>query len=29
MPLIGEEFPELELQTTHGRLKLPTAFKGK
>ena len=29
IPLIGEEFPEVEVQTTHGRLKLPTAFKGK
>jgi len=29
MPLIGEEFPELEVQTTHGRLELPRAFKGK
>jgi len=29
MPLIGEKFPELEVQTTQGRLKLPDAFKGK
>jgi len=29
MPLIGEKFPELEAQTTQGRLKLPDAFKGK
>ena len=29
MPLIGEEFPEMEVQTTHGRKKLPNDFKGK
>ena len=29
IPLIGEEFPELEVQTTQGKLKLPGAFKGK
>ena len=29
IPLIGEGFPELEVQTTHGKLKLPKAFKGK
>lgn len=29
MPLLGESFPELEVQTTHGKLKLPDAFKGK
>jgi peroxiredoxin (alkyl hydroperoxide reductase subunit C) len=29
MPLIGEEFPEMEVQTTHGRKKLPDEFKGK
>ena len=29
MPLIGEEFPEMEVQTTHGRKKLPEEFKGK
>jgi len=22
LPLIGEEFPEIEVQTTHGKLKL-------
>ena len=29
IPLIGDTFPELEVQTTHGVLKLPEAFKGK
>ncbi len=29
MPLIGDPFPELEVQTTHGKMKLPEAFKGK
>ncbi|MGB2842760.1 MAG: peroxiredoxin [Halobacteriota archaeon] len=29
MPLIGEKFPEMEVQTTHGRKKLPDEFKGK
>ena len=29
MPLIGGEFPEMEVQTTHGRKKLPDEFKGK
>ena len=29
MPLIGEEFPEMKVQTTHGRKKLPDEFKGK
>ena len=29
MPLIGEEFPEMEVQTTHGRKKLPEEFKGR
>nr|CBH39204.1 probable peroxiredoxin [uncultured archaeon] len=29
MPLIGEEFPDMEVQTTHGRKKLPDEFKGK
>jgi peroxiredoxin (alkyl hydroperoxide reductase subunit C) len=27
--LIGEKFPEIEVLTTHGRMKLPDAFKGK
>jgi peroxiredoxin (alkyl hydroperoxide reductase subunit C) len=29
MPLIGDKFPELEVQTTHGMKKLPDDFKGK
>ncbi len=29
MPLIGDKFPELEVQTTKGMMKLPEAFKGK
>ena len=29
IPLIGDKFPTLEVQTTHGKKKLPDAFKGK
>ena len=29
MPLIGDKFPKLEVQTTQGMKKLPDAFKGK
>ena len=29
IPLLGEKFPELEVQTTHGKMKLPDTFKGK
>ena len=29
VPMIGEEFPELEVNTTHGKIKLPEHFKGK
>ena len=29
MPLIGDKFPEIEVQTTHGKMKLPEAFKGQ
>jgi len=29
MPLIGEKFPDMEVQTTHGKKKLPEEFKGK
>ncbi|ADL18991.1 Peroxiredoxin [Acidilobus saccharovorans 345-15] len=29
MPLIGEKFPEVEVATTHGRLKLPDYFTSK
>lgn len=29
MPLIGDEFPEMTVKTTHGMIKLPEAFKDK
>lgn len=29
IPLIGEKFPELEVETTHGKIKLPDQFSGK
>jgi peroxiredoxin (alkyl hydroperoxide reductase subunit C) len=29
MPLLGDKFPEMEVQTTHGKVKLPDAYKGK
>ena len=29
MPLIGDKFPEMEVQTTHGKMNLPDQFKGK
>jgi len=29
MPLIGDRFPELKVQTTKGIMKIPEAFKGK
>jgi peroxiredoxin 2/4 len=29
MPLIGDKFPEMQVQTTHGMKKLPDEFKGK
>ncbi len=29
MPLIGDKFPEIEVQTTHGKMKLPDEFKGR
>ncbi len=29
MPLLGERFPEMEVSTTHGVMKLPDAYKGK
>ena len=29
MPLIGDKFPELDVQTTKGMMKLPDAFRGK
>lgn len=29
IPLLGEKFPEVEVQTTHGKISLPDAMKGK
>ena len=29
MVVIGEKFPEVEVNTTHGRMKLPEGFEGK
>lgn len=29
MPLIGDEFPKMEVKTTHGPITLPEAYKGK
>ncbi|MGC9383814.1 MAG: peroxiredoxin [Kosmotogaceae bacterium] len=29
MPLIGDKFPEMKVNTTHGEMNLPEAFKGK
>jgi len=29
MPLIGEKFPQIDVQTTHGKLKLPDYYSGK
>lgn len=29
MPLIGDKFPEIEVQTTQGKMKLPEVFEGK
>lgn len=29
MPLIGDKFPELEVNTSHGMIKLPKEYKGK
>ncbi|HDI83561.1 MAG TPA: peroxiredoxin [candidate division WOR-3 bacterium] len=29
MPLLGERFPEIEVVTTHGKMKLPDQFRGK
>ena len=28
MPLLGDVFPEIEVQTTHGRMKIPADLKG-
>ncbi len=29
MPLLGDRFPQMEVQTTHGVIRLPEAFSGK
>lgn len=29
MPMIGDKFPEIQVQTTHGAFKLPNDFAGK
>lgn len=29
MPMIGDRFPEIKVQTTHGSIKLPNDFAGK
>lgn len=29
MPLIGDKFPEMEVQTTRGKMSLPSAYGGK
>jgi len=29
LPLIGDKFPDLEVQTTKGKMKIPDIFKGK
>ncbi|MBN1250424.1 MAG: peroxiredoxin [Anaerolineae bacterium] len=29
MPLIGDKFPEMTVMTSHGKMSLPDAFKGK
>ena len=29
MPLLGDDFPELKVQTTHGEMNIPSDFKGK
>ena len=29
MPLLGDDFPQMKVQTTHGELDLPSHFKGK
>lgn len=29
MPLLGDKFPQMKVQTTHGRIDLPDHFKGK
>ncbi len=29
LPLLGEDFPKMQVKTTHGMMDLPTAFKNK
>ena len=29
MPLLGDKFPDVEVNTTHGKIRLPEAYKGK
>lgn len=29
MPLLGDEFPEISVQTTHGKMNIPKDYKGK
>ncbi|MFW6104600.1 MAG: peroxiredoxin [Candidatus Bipolaricaulota bacterium] len=29
MPLIGDKFPEMEVNTSHGKIELPNEYKGK
>lgn len=29
IPLIGEKFPEMHVETTHGMLKIPNDLRGK
>lgn len=29
MPMLGDRFPEMEVMTTHGKIKLPCDYKGK
>ncbi len=29
LPVLGEKFPDIEVVTTHGKIKLPDHFKGK
>ena len=29
MPLLGDNFPDVEVNTTHGKIRLPEAYKGK
>lgn len=29
IPLIGDKMPEIDVQTTHGRINIPSSYKGK